>query len=175
MEAFYRATLRWAVGAPTDMRAAALHLITASIPLHGLILKHTVRYYGTLERDKAAYCAVEDALATADTQSDADQLRYQLLHLRQPRWAADFVRSAVEEVVTGQHNMRSARLTTSSIEGLVALRTYHSLEAASTSVQWIYDAYAQLISEDLRRSRRLISKGLNDLLASVALLCFGGA
>ena len=107
MEALYRAALRWSVGAPTDMRAAALHLITATIPLHGLILKHIVRYYGILERDKAAYCAVEEALATAATQDDADQLHYQLQHLRQPRWAADFVRSAVEEVVTGQHSLRS--------------------------------------------------------------------
>ena len=67
------------------MHAAALHLIVASIPLHGLIPKHTVHYYGILEHDKAAYCAVEEALATAASQDDAEQLHFQLQHLRQPR------------------------------------------------------------------------------------------
>ena len=85
MEALYHAALRWSVGAPTDMHAAELHLIMASIPLHGLILKHTVCYYGIMERDKAAYCAVEEALATAATQNDAEQLHFQLQHQRQPR------------------------------------------------------------------------------------------
>ena len=50
MEALYRAALRWSVGMPTDIHAAALHF-AASIPLYGPILKHTVPYYGTLERD----------------------------------------------------------------------------------------------------------------------------
>ena len=98
MEALYRTVLRWSVGALTDMHAAVLHLITVSIPLHGLILKHTVHYYGILEYEKAAYCAVEEALATAATQDDADQLHFQLQYLSQPQWAAGFVRSAVEEI-----------------------------------------------------------------------------
>ena len=91
MGALYRAALRWSVGAPADMHAAALHFITATIPLHGLILKHTVSYYGTLEHDKAAYSTVEEALATAATQDHANQLHFQLQHLRQLWWAADFV------------------------------------------------------------------------------------
>ena len=139
MEALYCAALRWPVGAPTDMRTVALHLITETIPLHGLILKHTVRYYGILEHDKVTYCAMEEALATAATQDDADQLHYQLQHLHQPRWAADFVRSVVEEVAMEQHDIHPRKLTTSSIEGLVALGTFHSLDLASTSVQWIYN------------------------------------
>ena len=85
MEALYGAALRWSVGTLTDMHVAVLHLIMASIPLHGLILKHAVCYYGILVRDKAAYCAVEEALVTAATQDDADQLHFQLQHLRQPR------------------------------------------------------------------------------------------
>ena len=80
------------------MHTVALHLITLSIPLHGLILKHTVRYYGILKRKKAAYCAVEEALVTAATQDGADQLHFQLQHLYQPWWAAGFVQSAVEEI-----------------------------------------------------------------------------
>ena len=99
MEVLYHAALRWSVGAPTDMHAVALHFITASIPLHGLILKHTVRYYGMLEHEKAAYCAVEEALATASTQEHVDQLHFQLQYLRQPWWAASFVRGAVEEIL----------------------------------------------------------------------------
>ena len=91
MEALYRAALRWSVGAPADMHAAALHFITATIPLHGLIIKHTVHYYGTLEHDKVAYSAVEEALAIAATQDHVDQLHFQLQHLCQPRWAASFV------------------------------------------------------------------------------------
>ena len=63
-----------------------------------LYLKHIVRYYRILEHDQAAYSAVEEALATAVTQDHADQLCYQLHHLHQPRWAASFVRSAVEEI-----------------------------------------------------------------------------
>ena len=67
MEALYRAALRWSDVALTDMHAAALHFIMATIPLHGLILKHTVHYYRILERDKAAYCALEKTLVTAAT------------------------------------------------------------------------------------------------------------
>ena len=78
MEALYCAALRWSVGVPTDMHAAALHFIMATIPLHGLILKHTVRYYGTLEHDKAAYSAMEEALVTAPTQEHIAQLHFQL-------------------------------------------------------------------------------------------------
>ena len=67
MEVLYRAALRWSVGVPTDMHAVALHFMTATIPLHRLILKHTVHYYGILERDKATYCALEEALVMAAT------------------------------------------------------------------------------------------------------------
>ena len=98
MEVLYCAALRWSVGAPTDMHAVALHFITASIPLHELILKHTVRYYGIMEHDKAAYYAMEETLATAATQDDSDQLYFQLQHLRQPWWAAGFMQSAVEVI-----------------------------------------------------------------------------
>ena len=142
MEALYCTVLRWSVGAPTDLHAVALHLITASIPLHGLVLKHTVCYYGILERNKAAYCAVEEALATSATQDDADHLHFQLQNLYQSRWQAGFVQSAVEEIEKEQHDMHHMKLTTSSIEGLVALHTFHSLDPASTSVQWIYHASA---------------------------------
>lgn len=98
MEVLYRAALRGSVGTLIDMRAAALHFITVTIPLHGLILKHTVCYYGTLECDKAAYSTMEEALAIVATQDHVAQLHFQLQHLRQPQWAASFVRSAVEEI-----------------------------------------------------------------------------
>ena len=67
MEALYRAALRWSDVALTDMHAAALHFIMATIPLHGLILKHTVCYCGILEHDEAAYCTFEEALVMAAT------------------------------------------------------------------------------------------------------------
>ena len=38
-----------------------------TIPLHGLILKHIVHYYGILEHDEAAYCTFEEALVMAAT------------------------------------------------------------------------------------------------------------
>ena len=91
MEALYHVALRWSVGAPMDMHTAALHFMTATIPLHGLILKHIVRYYGILEHDQVAHSAVEEALATAATQNHVDQLHFQLQHLHQPRWAASLV------------------------------------------------------------------------------------
>ena len=97
MEALYRAALRWSVGVPMDMHAAALHFMTVTIPLHGQILKHIVRYYGILEHDQAAYSTVEEALATAATQHYVNQLHFQLQHLHQLCWAASFVQSAVEE------------------------------------------------------------------------------
>ena len=53
-----------------------------------------------------------------------------------------FVRSAVEEIEKEQCNMHRRKLTMSLIEGLVALHTFHSLDPASTSVQWIYHAFA---------------------------------
>ena len=49
------------------MRAVVLHFITATIPLHELILKHIVHYYGILVCDKAAYCALEEAMVMAAT------------------------------------------------------------------------------------------------------------
>ena len=67
MEALYRAALRWLVGMPMDMHAAALHFMMATIPLHGLILKHTMHYYGILDHDKAAYCTLEETLVAAAT------------------------------------------------------------------------------------------------------------
>ena len=97
MQALYRAALRWSVGAPMDMCAAALHFMTATIPLRGLFLKHIVCYYRILEYDQAAYSTVEEALATAATQDYVDQLHFQLQHLHQLRWAASFIQSAVEE------------------------------------------------------------------------------
>ena len=98
MEVLYHAALRWSVGTPTHMHAAALHFIIATIPLHGLILKHTVCYYGILESDKAAYCAVEEALVIVATQDHTNQLHFQLQHLHQSWWAADFLCSAVEKI-----------------------------------------------------------------------------
>ena len=67
MEVLYHAALRRSVGAATDMHAAALHFIMVTIPLHGLILRHTIRYYGILEHNKAAYCALEEAMVMAAT------------------------------------------------------------------------------------------------------------
>ena len=96
MEVLYHAALRWSVGVQTHMHAAVLHFITTAVPLHRLVLKHTVRYYGILEHDKAAYCAVEEALVTAASQDHTNQLHFQLHHLHQLQWAADFVRSAVK-------------------------------------------------------------------------------
>ena len=98
MEALYHAALRWSVGTPTDMHAAVLHFMTATIPLHGLILKCIVCYYGILQCNQAAYSAVEEALGTAASQDHVAQLHLQLQHLRQLRWAASFVRSVVEEI-----------------------------------------------------------------------------
>ena len=98
MKVLYCAVLRWSVGVPTGMRAAALHFMTVTIPLHGLILKHIVRYYGILEHDQAAHSTVEEALVTAATQDHVDQLHFKLHHLHQPRWAVSFVQSAVEEI-----------------------------------------------------------------------------
>ena len=67
MEALYCAELRWSVGVPTRMRAAVLHFMMVTIPLHGLILKHIVHYCGIIEHDQAAYSTVEEALVTAVT------------------------------------------------------------------------------------------------------------
>ena len=67
MEALYRVALRWSVGMLTNMHAAALHFMPATIPLHELILKHTVHYYGIPEHDKAMYCALEAVLVMAAT------------------------------------------------------------------------------------------------------------
>ena len=52
LEALYRALLRWALTAPRSTCGASLYLLMAMLPLHGLIIKATVRYFGGLERNK---------------------------------------------------------------------------------------------------------------------------
>ena len=45
----YHSALRWAVAAPAHARSAALYLLNHTIPLHGLITKQIIRYFGQLE------------------------------------------------------------------------------------------------------------------------------
>ena len=52
LEALYRALLRWALAAPKSTRGTSLYLLAAMLPLHVLLIKATVRYFGGLERDK---------------------------------------------------------------------------------------------------------------------------
>ena len=42
----YRSALRWAVAAPAHTRSAALYLLNHTIPLHGLITKQIIQYFG---------------------------------------------------------------------------------------------------------------------------------
>ena len=55
LEALYRALLRWALAVPKSIRGASLYLLVALLPLHGLIIKATVRYFGGLEHDKCRF------------------------------------------------------------------------------------------------------------------------
>ena len=45
----YSNVLHWAVAAPAHTQSAALNLLTHTIPLHGLITKQIVWYFGQLE------------------------------------------------------------------------------------------------------------------------------
>ena len=84
LRVIYRNALRWSISAPTHTREAALYLIAHAIPLQGLISKQMVRYFGRLEHELKAYKAVCQA-------GHGDEVR-------QPRWAASFVRAARQEV-----------------------------------------------------------------------------
>ena len=76
------------------MRGASLYLLAATLPLHALIIKATVRYFGGLEHDKHRF------IEATDTQHCA---------LRSSHWVADFVRAAVEELtIMQQANIASS-------------------------------------------------------------------
>ena len=51
----YRSALHWAVAAPEHTQSAALYLLNHTIPLHGLITKQIVQYFGRLEGDHQHY------------------------------------------------------------------------------------------------------------------------
>ena len=67
-----------------------------------------------------------------------------LLVARPARWAADFVRSARQDAagVTAQHatleRQLNGRKTHSTVDGIIALRATHELDANSTEVGWLY-------------------------------------
>ena len=50
------------------MRDSALYLLTTQIPLHGHIMKQTVWYFGTLERDKVVFSAAQWLASVAEGQ-----------------------------------------------------------------------------------------------------------
>ena len=45
----YRSALRWSVAAQAHTQSATLYLLNHTIPLHGLITKQIVWYFGRLE------------------------------------------------------------------------------------------------------------------------------
>ena len=94
MEATFRVMLRWAIVAPQHMRDSKLYLLALQIPLHGHIMKKTVRYFGTLEWDKLVFSAVQ-WLASVVEGRELQELQQQL---HWPRWAAGFVSSTVAEL-----------------------------------------------------------------------------
>ena len=107
LEALYRASLSWAVAAPKSMHGAFIYLLAAMLPLHGLTIKATVRYFGGLECNKHRF------IEATDTQYHV---------LRPSHWAADFVRAVVEELTTMQQansasNRRNPRPSQSALEG----------------------------------------------------------
>ena len=79
------------------------------LPLHGLIIKATVRYFGGLEQDKCRF------VEASDTEHRA---------LRPSHWAADFVQAAVKELTTMQQatitsSARNSHTSQLAIEGLI--------------------------------------------------------
>ena len=79
------------------------------LPLHRLIIKAIVRYFGGLERDKCRF------IEATDTQRHV---------LRPSSWVADFVRVAVEELTTMQQaniagNGSNPRPSQLAIEGCI--------------------------------------------------------
>ena len=48
----FRSALRWAISAPEHIRGAVLYLFAHTIPLHRLVVKYMVRYFGQLEGER---------------------------------------------------------------------------------------------------------------------------
>ena len=91
----YRNALRWSISAPAHTRGAALYLIAHAVPLQGLISKQMVRYFGRLEHELKVYKVACQA-------GYGDEVR-------QPRWAAWFVRAAMQEVIARRSQSSSLR------------------------------------------------------------------
>ena len=51
----FRSMLRWAILTPMHIWGAALYLLAHTIPLHGLIVKLMVRFFGQLEDERLIY------------------------------------------------------------------------------------------------------------------------
>ena len=51
----FHSVLRWAISVPAHIRGAALYLLAHTIPLHGLVVKQMVRYFGQLEGERRIY------------------------------------------------------------------------------------------------------------------------
>ena len=75
--------LRWAILAPAHIRGAVLYPLTHTIPLHGLMVKQMVRYFGQLEGERQIYWSATAVGAAA--------------HVAKPRWAAHFVNAAFHD------------------------------------------------------------------------------
>ena len=58
LEALYRASLRWALAARKSICGISLYLLVATLPLHRLIIKATVRYFEGLEHDKHRFAEI---------------------------------------------------------------------------------------------------------------------
>ena len=81
----YRNALQWSISALAHTCRAALYLIAHAIPLQGLISKQMVHYFKQLEHELKAYKMASQA-------GYGDEVR-------QPHWAASFVRAAMQEVI----------------------------------------------------------------------------
>ena len=86
---------------------------------------------------------------------------------------AQFVRAAAAEVAPAA-DAKLRHCTTSAVEGILALRAQHNLDPTCMDVTWVYAWYQRAIAAELRTSRQLSCKGLHEIVADVAVLCYGG-
>ena len=80
----YHSALCWFIAASMHIRGAALHLLCHAIPLHSLITKCKVRCFARLEDELQHFKLLGEAATLAG--------------IRQPFWAASFVRAATKEM-----------------------------------------------------------------------------
>lgn len=128
LDRMYCQSLKWAMRASPDTWNSLMHLVSHTIPLAILYAKHSICYFGFLERATAVQRNLYDASGAPNG--------------RKPCWAASFLENAS---ATLKVNSKTA---TNAIHHWTLLKQHHNLTCHST-IHSVHERYRDLLAADL--------------------------